>query len=79
MAKSSVPLHDRITLSRLEAASLLGVNVRLIDHAVADGSLPSIRHGKRLLIRRIALDGWLEKQEVQAPLTKACVSSSGQR
>jgi excisionase family DNA binding protein len=51
---------DRPTLSVAETAALLGISRWLVQQAVRDGSLPSLRLGRRILIPRARLLGWLE-------------------
>lgn len=43
---------DREVLNRAEVAALLTVDVRTVDHAIADGTIPAIRLGRRVLIPR---------------------------
>ena len=50
---------DRPTLSVAETADLLGISRWLVQQAVRDGSLPSVRVGRRILIPRVRLDAWL--------------------
>lgn len=51
---------DRPTLSVAETAELLGVSRWLVQPAVRDGSLPSRRIGRRILIPTARLDAWLQ-------------------
>lgn len=50
----------RPTLSVAETAELLGISRWLVEQAVSDGSLPSVRLGRRLVIPRAQLLAWLE-------------------
>lgn len=50
---------DRPTLSVTETADLLGISRWLVQQAVRDGSLPSVRVGRRILIPRVQLDALL--------------------
>ena len=50
----------RPTLSVTETAELLGISRRLVEQAVHDGSLPSVRVGRRILSPRARLLAWLE-------------------
>jgi excisionase family DNA binding protein len=50
---------DRPTLSVAETAELLGISRWLVQQAVRDSSLPSLRVGRRILIPRVQLDAWL--------------------
>jgi excisionase family DNA binding protein len=43
---------DREVLNRSEVALLLTLDPRTIDHALADGTIPSLRIGRRVLIPR---------------------------
>lgn len=52
--------NERPTLSVAETAALLGISRWLVQQAVRDGSLPSLRLGRRILIPRARLLGWLE-------------------
>lgn len=51
---------DRPTLSVAETATLLGISRWLVQQAVHDGSLPSVRVGRRILIPRSRLLAWLD-------------------
>lgn len=50
---------DRPTLSVAETADLLGISRWLVQQAVRDGSLPSMRVGRRILIPKVQLDALL--------------------
>jgi excisionase family DNA binding protein len=58
---------DRPTLSVAETAELLGVSRWLVQQAVRDGSLPSRRIGRRILIPAARLDAWLQGDPLQDP------------
>lgn len=51
---------ERPILSVAETADLLGISRWLVQQAVRDGSLPSVRVGRRILIPRVRLDAWLQ-------------------
>ena len=51
---------ERPTLSVAETAELLGISRWLVQQAVHDGSLPSLRVGRRILIPRVRLQAWLD-------------------
>jgi len=53
-------IAPRPTLSVAETAELLGISRWLVQQAVQDGSLPSVRVGRRILIPRARLLAWLE-------------------
>ncbi len=57
---------ERPTLSVAETASLLGISRWLVQQAVHDGSLPSVRVGRRILIPRSRLLAWLDGMEAPA-------------
>lgn len=54
---------ERPTLSVAETAELLGISRWLVQQAVRDGSLPSLRVGRRILIPRVRLQAWLDGQQ----------------
>ena len=69
MAKSTVPLQHRSSLSVQEAAQLLGINKPTLYRFIHTGQLPSYRIGRRRLIRRESLDSFqqgLESEHTQA-------------
>lgn len=51
---------DRLTIRVEEAAKLLGISRGAAYARANDGSLPTIRLGKRLLVPKAALDKMLE-------------------
>ena len=59
---------DRPTLSVAETAELLGISRWLVQQATHDGSLPSVRVGRRILIPRSRLLAWLDGHEHPAAL-----------
>lgn len=52
--------HESLTMTVGEAAAALGISRGLAYQAARDGSIPTIRIGKRLLIPRRALEKLLE-------------------
>jgi Helix-turn-helix domain len=64
--KLTVPLSERVTLFRAEAAALIGVDIQTIDGWISSGVLrasnPSKKLGKRgrVLIRRASVDAMLD-------------------
>ena len=54
---------DRLTITVPEVARLLGVSRMTAYAAVRDGTIPSLRIGRRVLISRAALDRWLAKTD----------------
>ena len=65
---------ERPTLSVAETASLLGISRWLVQQAVHDGSLPSVRVGRRILIPRSRLLAWLDGMEAS---TDGAVAPAG--
>lgn len=51
--------QERLTLSVKEAAAALGIAPLTVYNAVAAGSFPSIKVGKRILIPRAAIEKML--------------------
>lgn len=60
---------DRPTLSVAETAELLGISRWLVQQAVHDGSLPSVRVGRRILIPTERLRAWLSGADRPEPDT----------
>ncbi len=56
-------IAERPTLTVAETAELLGISRWLVQQAVRNGSLPSRRVGRRILIPRMRLDAWLAGQD----------------
>jgi excisionase family DNA binding protein len=52
---------ERLTLTVEEAASLLGISRNLAYELVAEGQIPSIRLGRRVLVPRQALHRMLDR------------------
>lgn len=53
------PTEHPPTLSVAETADLLGISRWLVQQAVRDGSLPSVRVGRRILIPKVQLEALL--------------------
>ncbi len=49
-------MHNRETLSPAETAQTLGVGTKTILRGVANGDIPAVRLGRRLLIPRAYID-----------------------
>lgn len=43
----------KLAITKAEAAHALDVDVRTVSRAIADGSIPSVRVGRRVLIPRL--------------------------
>ncbi len=67
--------NDRPALSVAETADLLGISRWLVQQAVRDGSLPSVRVGRRILIPKVRLEALLAGQSAVASVE----SSAAQR
>jgi len=65
---------DRPTLSMAETANLLGISRWLVQQAVHDGSLPSVRVGRRILIPRSHLLAWLDGMD--SPVNGVCAPAA---
>ncbi|MEM7160244.1 MAG: helix-turn-helix domain-containing protein [Myxococcota bacterium] len=50
---------ERATLTARELAALLRVNRKTVYEAAAQGQIPSIRVGRRVLFPRTAIESWL--------------------
>ncbi|MGI8710360.1 MAG: excisionase family DNA-binding protein [Acidimicrobiales bacterium] len=61
---------EQPTLSVAETASLLGISRWLVQQAVHDGSLPSVRDARRSLIPRRRLLAWLDGMD--GPVSGVC-------
>ena len=55
--------NERLTLTVVEAAKMLGISRGLAYEMVRTGEIPSIRFGKRILVPRRALELLLERHE----------------
>jgi len=51
---------ERATLKVEEAARIIGCGERKVREGVANGTIPSLRLGRNVLIPRIALLRWIE-------------------
>jgi excisionase family DNA binding protein len=51
-------------LSRISAVQLTGLSERTIDYARARKEFPTVKYGRRVLIRREDLVAWLESRKV---------------
>ena len=59
-ALSSV--HDTLLLSKHEAARLLGLSMRRLEHLISRGEIPIRRIGRRVLIARSAVESFAKAQ-----------------
>lgn len=61
---------ERPALSVAETAELLGSSRWLVQQAVRDGSLPSVRVGRRILIPKVQLNALLAGQSAHAAASR---------
>jgi len=54
---------ERLAYSPAEAAATLGISRARLYQLLDDGTIPSVKLGRRRLIRRVALVGLLERLE----------------
>lgn len=59
----------RATITRTEVAELLGIDPRTVTAGIDDGSIPSIRVGRRILIPRLPLLALLGAGPLEAATT----------
>lgn len=60
-SKKEVPLAERLALSVEEAGMLLGISPDLAYDLVAQGQLPSVKLGRRLVVPRRSLEDRLSR------------------
>lgn len=58
---------NRPALSVAETADLLSISLWLVQQAVREGSLPSVRVGRRILIPRVRLEALLAGRPAGVP------------
>jgi excisionase family DNA binding protein len=63
MAKSSIPVQDRVTLSPQQAADLMGLSKNTLQTLLDSGDLPSFTVGNRRLISRDSIDELIRVRE----------------
>lgn len=60
MTNTKMYTHDRPTFDSIdELATALRVGRNKIYEMLKDGTIPAIRHGRRYVIPRTAVDAWL--------------------
>ena len=59
---STVVPKPKLTLTVPEAAELVGISVSKMYEIVRIEGFPAIRFGKRILVNRKRLEGWLDEQ-----------------
>jgi excisionase family DNA binding protein len=66
--KALEPQPIRLTYSVEEAADLLGIGRSLAYTLAQEGTLPGVRRlGRRYVVSKTALDGWLETPPTEWP------------
>lgn len=70
---------ERLLLSVTEAAQTLGISRNLTYELVAQGRLPHIRFGRRVLIPRDGLEQWIAREAGLPRLPPQVVSFTPQR
>lgn len=58
--KKAEPIGERLTVTRAEAAKLMGVSITTIKRWIKAKSIPFVRVGRRTLIKKRELDALLE-------------------
>lgn len=53
---------NKLTLSAHEVAEVLGVSLLTVRRRIADGTLPAVRIGRRIVVPRAALERWLDSE-----------------
>jgi len=71
--------NDPLLLTVPEAATLLRISRNLCYELVAQGRLPHIRLGRRILIPRHGLEAWIEHDAGLPQLTSPMLSLSAKR
>jgi excisionase family DNA binding protein len=71
--------NDRLLLTVPEAARLLRISRNLCYELVAQGRLPHVRLGRRILIPRHGLEAWIEREAGLPQWASPMLSLSAQR
>jgi excisionase family DNA binding protein len=59
---------DTLLLSKPEAARMLGVSIRSLEHLIARHEIPTRKIGRRVLIARTALESFAKAQNTDKTL-----------
>jgi len=62
-ATDRIRQSDELAVSVPEAARLLGIGKTKMHDLLANGEIPATKIGARTVVRRAALESWLEQQE----------------
>jgi excisionase family DNA binding protein len=71
-----VIVDQKIIYSRSETAQMLGLSVRLIDRAIADGTLSVKRVGGRILIPHSSVERFIQSADPRPKAAKPPDNSS---
>jgi len=52
-------MGEKLLLSRVAAAAMLGVSTYQVDGLIATKSLPAVRIGRRVFVSRLALENYI--------------------
>jgi len=58
---------DTLLLSKHEAARLLGLSIRTLEHLISRKDIPTRRIGRRVLITRNAVESFAKAQNSEGP------------
>jgi excisionase family DNA binding protein len=75
---ASVPGHQlaRVTLTVSEVAGVLGISRTKAYEAVAAGSIPSVKIGRRLLVPVAAFYTWLSAASAPPPIAASTITTT---
>ncbi len=59
--------------SRKEAAAILSLGVRTLDELILSGAIPVVRVGRRVLVAREALLGFVDKQQSRSDASQGAL------
>ena len=65
-------LDNRLSVSKKDAAFMLGLSVRTVEYLVAEGRIATFTVGRRRLFPVAALRGWVE-QQAEATFIEECM------
>ena len=63
-------LENKTLLTRPEAAEVLRQSTRTTDYLIANGELPAVRIGRRVMVRQQALAQFIEARESRVKMLK---------
>lgn len=67
---------DTLLLGVADAAKLLGISKGLAYDLIAEGRLPHVRLGRRVLVPRQGLEDWIARESQLSPDPQPVVSSA---